>query len=117
MGGSKTIKFWAKYDLYFEFKKGANGKGMMIDGVIDSKFGEYGVSKGWKLSKLGKRNVLKSSFIMLKNQLMAQASTAKTKGYELTFIDGNKLSDVQPQKIVNKAISAPIYSSTKQPIK
>merc|ERR1712228_1066716 len=67
---------------------GANGKGMIVEEAIDAKFGEYGIGKGWKLSKLGRRNVIKSSFIMLKNQLMAQASTVKLKGYELTFIDG-----------------------------
>merc|ERR1712228_1006043 len=85
--GSKTIKFFANYELYFKFSKGANGKGMIVEEAIDAKFGEYGIGKGWKLSKLGRRNVIKSSFIMLKNQLMAQASTAKLKGYELTFID------------------------------
>merc|ERR1712154_186268 len=113
----KIIKFYAKYELYFEVVKGENGKGMIVDKIVDNKLSEYGISKGWKLSKLGKRNVIKSSFIMLKNQLMAQATTAKTKGYELTFIDGNKLSDLQPQNIVNKAVSAPIYGSTKQPMK
>ena len=46
-----------------------------------------GIGLGWQLQKLGKRNVIKTSFIMLKNQLMAQASTAKKFGYELTFID------------------------------
>ena len=85
--GSKTIKFFANYELYFKFSKGPNGKGMIVEEAIDAKFGEYGIGKGWKLSKLGRRNVIKSSFIMLKNQLMAQASTAKVKGYELTFID------------------------------
>merc|ERR1712154_737205 len=62
---------------------------MVIDEILDEQCKAYGISKGWKLAKLGKRSVIKSSFIMLKNQLMAQSSTAKLKGYELTFIDEN----------------------------
>ena len=48
-----------------------------------------GIGLGWQLQKLGKRNVKKTGFVKLKNELMAQASTGKKSGYELTFIDSS----------------------------
>ena len=39
------------------------------------------------ITKLGKTS--KTGFIMIKNQLMAQASTSKKLGYELTFINSS----------------------------
>merc|ERR1712003_417204 len=85
--GLKVVRLFASYDKYFEAIKGDDGKGLVVDGYIDDDFEDFGIGLGWKLSKLGKRNVVKTSFIMLRNQLMAQASTAKKFGYELTFID------------------------------
>eukprot|EP01084_Bolivina_argentea_P028602 53139_1 len=87
--GLKVVRLFSSYDKYFNGIKGENGKSLIIDTIKDENFKNLNISKGWKLSKLGKRNVLKTSFIMLKNQLTAQASTAKKFGYELTFIDTN----------------------------
>ena len=85
--GHKVVRLFDSYDKYFFGAKGDDGKGLIIDDYIDDDFEDLGIGLGWQLQKLGKRNVMKTSFIMLKNQLMAQASTAKKFGYELTFID------------------------------
>eukprot|EP00485_Elphidium_margaritaceum_P010770 CAMPEP_0202687948 /NCGR_PEP_ID=MMETSP1385-20130828/3495_1 /ASSEMBLY_ACC=CAM_ASM_000861 /TAXON_ID=933848 /ORGANISM="Elphidium margaritaceum" /LENGTH=854 /DNA_ID=CAMNT_0049342813 /DNA_START=110 /DNA_END=2674 /DNA_ORIENTATION=- len=95
--GSKVVRLFDVYEKYFTAGKGKDGKGLVIESVVDEGFTEHGVGVGWQLQKLGKRNVSKTSFIMLRNQLMAQASTAKKFGYELTFIDTeSKKSSSQP---------------------
>eukprot|EP00484_Ammonia_sp_Unknown_P004332 CAMPEP_0197077412 /NCGR_PEP_ID=MMETSP1384-20130603/212607_1 /TAXON_ID=29189 /ORGANISM="Ammonia sp." /LENGTH=1280 /DNA_ID=CAMNT_0042516279 /DNA_START=629 /DNA_END=4471 /DNA_ORIENTATION=+ len=85
--GLKVVRLFDAYDKYFVGVKGDDGKGVVVEGFVDDDFEDYGIGIGWKLQKLGKRNVIKTSFLMLKNQLTAQASTAKKAGYELTFID------------------------------
>eukprot|EP01084_Bolivina_argentea_P103388 185194_1 len=87
--GVKVVRLYDTYDKYIEVKKGENGKGMIVTACIDSNFKALGIGIGWQLSKLGKKNVMKKSFIMLRNQLLAQASTAHYTGYEVTFSDLN----------------------------
>eukprot|EP01083_Nonionella_stella_P031684 86744_1 len=84
--GIRVLRLFATFDKYIETKAGEKGKGMVVSGYIDYYIQELGVNIGWKLSKLGKKNVNKTSFIMLRNQLLAQSCIAKD-GYELTFSD------------------------------
>eukprot|EP01084_Bolivina_argentea_P094008 169022_1 len=83
----KIVKLFDAFDKYFDAIKGDNGKGIIVNGYINDTFKDLGIGIGWKLSKLGGRSVSKTSFVMLKTQLIAKSRTAKQAGYELTFIN------------------------------
>jgi len=90
----KKIKFWQEFDKSFTVEGDESNKGIQVATVTDNEFGaalaKHGVEAGWRVTKVGNKELPYKSFAILKNQLLDTGVKAveNKKAYILMF-DGN----------------------------
>eukprot|EP01084_Bolivina_argentea_P294265 506272_1 len=92
-----TVRLFVELREYIISKKGNNGKGLIVNGFCDNKYGKeienIGIKIGWKLTKIAKQNVSKMSLNIIENRLRKQTEMSKKKGYVVTFEYDDKYQD------------------------
>eukprot|EP01083_Nonionella_stella_P263290 894535_1 len=84
----KTIRLFHNIDKYIKSSSEKGPKGYLIS-AFNKKFGddlkECGVDIGWKLVKLGPKDVTKAFYQMTKTNVDVEFKNSKNKGYQVTF--------------------------------
>eukprot|EP01083_Nonionella_stella_P115367 341974_1 len=96
------------------FRKGEKGDGLQIESYCDNKYGtqmeSLGIGIGWKLFKIGERDVTSVEQLLPHDQ-----SAIVKEGYEVTFIDTTiKHSDIEKREetsVIQELDAEPVSSS------
>jgi len=87
-GNNKVIRLYHNIDKYIKSAAEKGPKGYKIveyNKMFGNDLKELGVEIGWKLTKLGKKDVSKAFYQMTKTNLGVEFRNCQNKGYEVTF--------------------------------
>ena len=98
--GIRAVKLYFELNEYIVSEKGKKGKGLMIKDIKNNDCGinmkKCGINIGWELIKMDKKDVTKTGFMILNNQLQNACSLGGKHGYILTFKGTESISMNKP---------------------
>ena len=86
-----TVKFYHPWDKFFTSEAFSDVvKGFKITEINDNAFGnelkDTGIQAGWKLTKIGKRNVASKNYTVIRGDLEKNSKFGGKGGYNATFL-------------------------------